>query len=86
MLLAKGADVNLRDKDDFTALIHVVRSGSLKATRALLDAGAKLRADEVMPDGSPPAQWVTKNIGPEDKEDATIGQTRLYALVSVYAS
>jgi len=43
-LLAEGADVNARDREEWTALIHASRNGHAGVVELLLDRGADVDA------------------------------------------
>jgi ankyrin repeat protein len=68
-LLAKGANVNARDKDGWTAIMYALLTGSVDAVRILLEGGARLYPQDAMPDGTTPSRWIDKNLtGTKAKE------------------
>ena len=58
-LLAKGADVNAKDKLGNTALFCAVKSGNIETVQALLAKGADVNAKNII--GEPPLVWAAKN-------------------------
>ena len=47
-LIAKGADVNAKEKNGWTALIRAAKKGHIDIVKALLEAGADVNAKDKM--------------------------------------
>jgi uncharacterized protein len=73
--LSQGADVNARDKDQRTPLIHAVRGGKLEAVRTLLDAKADVNLQDE--DGNTALMEAAKRDEPQPALDLIAAGSKL---------